>query len=479
MTTEATITKTHAHDKQALTAHPAHARTFKDSDRLGLKKFSDGLKSFIFSQYPLEKESFVVSLNSRFGSGKTWFIEMFSNDLKEEGYRVININAWKNDFFKEPVVTILCEIISHIEHNKSLIGKSTDFMTNLLRTAASVAIVTSSQVIDNLTGVSIMETTRAVKEGIDIKHGNEIFKIYNAHAELYTYIQNALDDYISTLDGNPLIILVDELDRCRPDHAVRFIETIKHFFPIKGIIFVLAVDKNQLESTVKCLYGQQLDFPEYYRKFVHRNVSLPPITKGSANSYVTANMKQFFSLQFRTGSFAARIDEHFESNVVQLCRAFNFSLRQMNDFFSIFSHFLYSEDKNKPALFCYIIAAMVYIAILMADEQAARRISTGEFSYADFINFFNEHWHPVEQDSLQWWLEMLVFASSNNSTVGEAANEFISKILLIDQADDGYLSAEQRLKDTRFRILGPGGIDRNSPMMVVSEKINTCLTFYN
>ena len=75
---------------------------------------------------------------------------------------------------------------------------------------------------------------------------------------------------------------MDELDRARPDYAVRFLETLKHFFQTKGIIFILAVDKAHLESSVKSLYGSDINFPEYYRKFVHRNVSLKLVVKCSA-----------------------------------------------------------------------------------------------------------------------------------------------------------------------------------------------------
>ena len=46
----------------------------------------------------------------------------------------------------------------------------------------------------------------------------------------------------------PLLFLVDELDRCRPDFALMFLETIKHLFDTPGVVFVLAVDRQQLAN---------------------------------------------------------------------------------------------------------------------------------------------------------------------------------------------------------------------------------------
>jgi len=34
-----------------------------------------------------------------------------------------------------------------------------------------------------------------------------------------------------------VIIIVDELDRCRPDYAIRVLEIIKHLFDVNGYIF--------------------------------------------------------------------------------------------------------------------------------------------------------------------------------------------------------------------------------------------------
>lgn len=48
-----------------------------------------------------------------------------------------------------------------------------------------------------------------------------------------------------------LVIFIDDLDRCRPDYAITFLEYIKHLFSIPNCNFVLSVDKDQLISTIE------------------------------------------------------------------------------------------------------------------------------------------------------------------------------------------------------------------------------------
>ena len=56
-------------------------------------------------------------------------------------------------------------------------------------------------------------------------------------------------------DSPKAFLFVDELDRCRPDYAINYLETIKHVFDVHGLVFVLAVDYEQLECSAKALFG--------------------------------------------------------------------------------------------------------------------------------------------------------------------------------------------------------------------------------
>ncbi len=76
------------------------------------------------------------------------------------------------------------------------------------------------------------------------------------------------------VEKNKLIFVIDELDRCRPDYALSLLETIKHFFAVENVHFVLGVNLSELKNMVKVRYGLSTA-DAYLQKFIHLNMSLP------------------------------------------------------------------------------------------------------------------------------------------------------------------------------------------------------------
>lgn len=73
----------------------------------------------------------------------------------------------------------------------------------------------------------------------------------------------------------PLVFIIDELDRCRPDFSIRLIERIKHFFDIPKIIFVLVMNKVQFSKVVCHNYGYDEALgEEYLEKFFDFSIKL-------------------------------------------------------------------------------------------------------------------------------------------------------------------------------------------------------------
>jgi hypothetical protein len=73
----------------------------------------------------------------------------------------------------------------------------------------------------------------------------------------------------------PVIFIIDELDRCRPDYALSFIESVKHFFSVPNVHFLLLCQMDQLSASIRARYGAEIDADIYLEKFVHARVSFP------------------------------------------------------------------------------------------------------------------------------------------------------------------------------------------------------------
>lgn len=104
---------------------------------------------------------------------------------------------------------------------------------------------------------------------------NTIQELYDMET-LKTQLVFALEDLI--LDGQRLVIFIDELDRCNPVFAVKMLERIKHFFNSPKILFVFSVNIEQLSATIKKTYGSEFDSSGYLNKFFDIIVDIPPVS---------------------------------------------------------------------------------------------------------------------------------------------------------------------------------------------------------
>ena len=91
--------------------------------------------------------------------------------------------------------------------------------------------------------------------------------------------KEALQDVTQGSSGSrgyrPVVVIIDELDRCRPSYAVELLEAAKHLFSVDGILFVLGVNRSQLAHSVTALYGGGFDANGYLRRFVDLEFRLP------------------------------------------------------------------------------------------------------------------------------------------------------------------------------------------------------------
>ena len=125
----------------------------------------------------------------------------------------------------------------------------------------------------------IMGVLSAVIPG---RAGNAIESYVGDRITAYRETQNSVKEFSQTLQDaveqeykKPLIIIIDELDKCRPSYAVELLEVAKHIFAVDHIVFVLAVNRSQLSHSVKALYGKDFDAYGYLRRFFDVDFRLP------------------------------------------------------------------------------------------------------------------------------------------------------------------------------------------------------------
>lgn len=334
-------------------------------------------------------DGFVLSVNGQWGTGKSTFMKMWDASLKLDGYQTVYFNAWENDFTPDPFVAILGEIQGLISpENASTFDKVIEIGGRI----AHNAIPTLMKVVTKkILGEDIGEITEAItKEAGDIFKENVLE--YQNKKEQFQAFRKELSNFIdANIEKKPIVFIVDELDRCRPDYAVEVLENIKHLFSIEGIVFVLAIDKEQLCNAIRGHYGSdRINAEEYLRRFIDVEYLLPE-----------PQINLYCNYLYRYFDFASFLDSDHRSNHNQLCRdgeifkeyaiefaiALRLTLRQIEKLFIHMRLVLRSLGPNRY-LFPRSVFTLIYIRA--NDSLLYRKITQNKLSPQELMDALHQ-----------------------------------------------------------------------------------------
>lgn len=222
----------------------------------------DREKDCLFLVDLIEKSDtpFTLAVDAEWGNGKTVFIKMLQAHLKERGFRCVFFNAWECDFYSEPLAPLIAEISRQIPSDssagKTLKEKGFELVKYLKEEASSihVSVAVLLKIIDIASGKTKPEVLDSIRD-------------YEAYRDALKDFKKSLEEFsLENQDGKPLVILIDELDRCRPDFAINTLERVKHIFDVPSLFFVIAVNKKEFSNVVKSFHGCG-DGERYLEKF--------------------------------------------------------------------------------------------------------------------------------------------------------------------------------------------------------------------
>jgi hypothetical protein len=283
--------------------------------KLDRQKYSDVLTNIINS-YPY---GFVLALNNKWGTGKTTFVKMWEQDLKNNNFQTLYFNAWENDFENNPLTALMGEL-------KTLTTKETEpeFKKTLKKASIltkNIAPIIAKAIADRYIDTdAIKDAIVGVTKGLSDVFENEVNE-YATKKKSISDFRLSLSEFIAnTNEGKPLVFIIDELDRCRPNYAVSILEQIKHFFSVPNIVFILSIDKEQLGNAIRGVYGSdQIDADEYLRRFIDLEFSIPEPEVDIFYKYLYDYFEydEFFLLPERIKSYELKYDK---SNFIETCK---------------------------------------------------------------------------------------------------------------------------------------------------------------
>ena len=330
--------------------------------------------------YPL-----VLAVDGVWGTGKTHMLNTWEIRLKDEGRPYVYFNAWEHDHAEDPFISFVGVVGGALTQFKddlgkfaSALGKISDAVPGMLaiagRVAANIACKQIGIPADVLEGKTVVDAVQKQIESYNDRHKsiaafrNELEKDAKSIGDLGAIRRREAASSQVTVDRPPLLVLVDELDRCRPDFAVKLLERVKHIFNVPGIVFVFAVDMGQLQEATRTLYGQHMDCEGYYRRFFDVVIPLPEPDQGQRSSY-----SEYLFEELKTATIPRVQGSAVLAQSLQcLALVFGLSLRELKQVAALFDLCMRSINTDDSELWKFVLFSVV-LRIKRNDvfEQAA------------------------------------------------------------------------------------------------------------
>jgi hypothetical protein len=404
---------------------------FRSDDRLDREEFGSRLMNLVTDN----AGSMVLSLDAPWGEGKTTFLKMWQQMLTENGIRSVYLDAFQHGQAEDPFVPLVASIIDAVE------AGSDAEQLEVVRTKAGAvgahlfswgAKFAARSATLGLFGSRTLEAThendtpeqssRAIAKMVADRISTYSQEVREADA--FSDQLNALIGHKAGVAGKPLVVIVDELDRCSPTFAVQLLERIKHVLCVPSITYVLAYHQDQMQEAVRGVYGRGIDARAFLTKFVHIRCDLPKRTSASLSEddyfkYCEAQ------LNLRELDLPRETRDGILEVLPSLARAFGLSLRTMERVFTqltIFYTAIGEARFGSPG----IVGPLAVLRVKQPDVY--RSLRNGRLDYAGLVEKVSELNGPGDR-GFDWCSDWLRLCFLNDKEFAKLSADEGARIL--------------------------------------------------
>lgn len=394
------------------------------------------------------EQPFVVTVEAPWGWGKTKFIERWKAYLAKQNHVCLYFNAWENDFVADPLTAFVGELRPIVEaaqggmDEASPVRKGFERLRKLgvILAKKGAPILIKAAASKALSADAVKDFSEAVADSAD-KVAETLSESLKKQIEKYDEEKHGIKNFRETLkdlaekviagEDKPkqLVFFVDELDRCRPDFAMTLLERIKHLFNVEKIVFVLALDREQLRNTVRCLYGSGEHADGYLRRFIDFSFQLP---KPSTRAFAELLDARFKMLDFfNSGRVNAQIEyDRFLPAFVDTAIWLNLDLRTQEQCFTRLNAIFRLHD---PREFIPTDAFSVLVGLRVGKPELFEELRLNKSSLGEHIprtegNYEHKEFPNLVEITLKIVFQPVKIVEEElQSLEGKAAGQFVDR----------------------------------------------------
>jgi hypothetical protein len=430
------------------------------ADILNREPFIQNLQSFILA-LAKNNQSFSLAIDGMWGAGKTYILnklekrlgDIQSEETSDNQFYIFHYNCWQYDYYQEPAVAIVSAMLDQAD--SELESKIKGSIKDAWKYAKTVIEEIAGEFVENKIGINLTNIVGNIKEnGNDRKENEREFDIMFAFRKTLVKARNRI---LKLSQRKQIVFVVDELDRCIPSYSIKVLERMHHFFEgLNQVIVVYAMDTQQLNHSIKSIYGDDTDVDRYLKKFINLQIRLD---LGDIQGEMFQQYDSYLSMfEFKTE------DEKKICFIIfkDICRILNFEIRTQEEIMrkmEIIHKLLPNRNRSTAAVFLVEILVALINASLKPKSPLRDNLEWIFKSYKpetnDLVNELGEmgeRLHKYLHKILYYSREERVvieldsnYFTLNNDSFFRVANICLRKLLL---PKNEYHLSDTTLKDT-------------------------------
>ncbi|MDE8814574.1 P-loop NTPase fold protein [Citrobacter freundii] len=351
--------------------------SFSDRDEFQRKSIAENIVKLLNPDTDISP----LVIDGDWGTGKTEFSIKLKNLIIEQDpeSKVIYIDAFKGDHAESPLLLIASAIARILpeKEKQAFIKKAIPAIRFGMKTVLKAG---AGWVLRQETDNMAEEFQDAIKKASNAAIDGTVENILEDHIEAEKNI-NSLKTCIEELSAKQrTVIIIDELDRCKPNFSTSILEVIKHIFDTQNVYFILVTNTKQLRASINHIYGYSLDSQKYLDKFIKYTISLPDTFKNGRYENFKASVIYWLQLAKDSPNLSL-IEKHIGEEVRQLITQTNLSLRETHTFARNLNIFQTLEENRITDRTYYIYRCIFIIAIFIhcfGDKNLLKEELTSE-----------------------------------------------------------------------------------------------------
>jgi hypothetical protein len=273
------------------------------------QKVAKGIKNY------KQNETFIISIEGKWGSGKTSLMNLIENEIKDD-VEIMHFNPWLLTDIRQVIKLFFDELIKVLCYDSFKVKWNEDIKKDI-KTLANILLPDNINV-----DIGLIKFGYKPKDAL-LKNDDSLEKI-----------KSRINGYLKSLDKK-IVIIVDDIDRLTDEETEFIFRLTKGIADFDNLIYILLYDKSIVTKSLQTFKKE--DGEKYLEKIVQYSLPVPKPHRLTLNKLLFQKLDEIIENLKKEGNQIFIDRNKWSSIVSEVLNKYILTIRDINSIINILS----------------------------------------------------------------------------------------------------------------------------------------------